>query len=196
MYAYFDRMFRSSIRSLARALVDRKRPQLWGAPGAPVIRMRGHHVAWKYQSYDLMVEHTHRRRNSDIRLLHYLGKHCPHPQKSLWSPDTPVAQDRHLFMLTTVDIDAFKYWFGVKRCRLSVGPWNILAKSGLLPPSYRQNAKIIPKPIFDKEQLMRYYLKNRKKMEVVDRQNYLEYQNSMVVPPKERASDRPVAPYL
>lgn len=189
-------MLQSSFFLRARALVDRKNPQLWGAPGAPIIRMRGHHVAWKFQSYDIMVEHTHRRRNSDIRLLQYLGKHCPHPQKSLWSPDTPVAQDRHLFMLTTVDIDAFKYWFGVKRCRLSVGPWNILAKAGLLPPSYRQNSKIMPKPIFDKEQLMRYYLLNRKNSRILEQENHLNYNNSMVVFPEQRAVDRPVAPFL
>lgn len=189
-------MLRHSSLVRARALVDRKNPQLWGAPGAPVIRMRGHHVAWKFQSYDIMVEHTHRRRNSDIRLLQYLGKHCPHPQKSLWSPDTPVAQDRHLFMLTTVDIDAFKYWFGVKRCRLSVGPWNILAKAGLLPPSYRENSKIMPKPIFDKEQLMRYYLKNRKRSRILEQEEYLNYKNGMLVHPEQRAQSRPVAPFL
>ncbi|KAG5500419.1 hypothetical protein JKF63_03512 [Porcisia hertigi] len=189
-------MFSGSAALYARALTDRKSPQLWGAPGAPIIRMRGHHVAWKFQSYDIFVEHTHRRRNSDIRLLHYLGKHCPHPQKSLWSPDTPVTQDRHLFMLTTVDVDAFKYWFGVKRCRLSVGPWNILAKSGLLPPSYKQNSKIMPKPIFDKEHLMRYYLANRKDQRQIEREDYLNYKNSMVKLPEERAAERPVAPFL
>lgn len=180
----------------ARAMADRKRPRLWGAPGAPIIRMRGHHVVWKFQSYDIFVEHTHTRRNSDIRLLQYLGKHVPHAQKSLWSPDTPVMQDRHLFMLTTIDIDAFKYWFGVKRCQLSVGPWNILAKSGLLPPSFKQNSKIMPKPIFDKEQLMKYFLANRKDAQLIDRENYLNYENSMVKSPEERAAERPVAPFL
>lgn len=95
-----------------------------------------------------------------------------------------------------MDVDAFKYWFGVKRCRLSVGPWNLLAKSGLLPPSYRQNAKIMPRPIFDKEKLMHYYLANRKAQAVVEREAYLNYQNSMVKSPEERERDRPVAPFL
>ncbi|KEG14093.1 hypothetical protein DQ04_00621020 [Trypanosoma grayi] len=189
-------MLRVTPLSHARAVIKRRTPQLWGAPGAPIIRMRGHHVVWKFQSYDIVVEHTHKRHVSDVRLLHYLGKHCPHPQKSLWSPDTPVAQDRHLFMLTTVDVDAFKYWFGVKRCRLSTRPWTLLAKAGLLPPSLRENSKIMPKPLFDKEQLMRYYLANRKDEALIAREDYLNYQNSMVKSEEERAAERPVAPYL
>lgn len=168
----------------------------WGAPGAPVIRTKTRKTAWKYMNYDMVVEHTHVRANTDTRLIHYLGKHVPHPQKSLWSPDTPVSQDRHLFMLTTLDIDSFKYWFGVKRCRVAALAWKIISKSGLLPPAFRDNPKIVPKPIFDKEQLMKYYLANRKDLVTSRREEYLNYSNSMVKSAKEREAERPVAPWL
>jgi ribosomal protein S16 len=179
----------------AQAFAPRNKIHVWGAPGQPIIRMKGHHVVWKHQSYDIVVEHTHTRKRSDIRLIHYLGKHVPHPQKSLWSPDTPVTQDRHLFMLTTVDVDAFKYWFGVKRAALSHRPWKLLAKSGLLPPCLRDNAKIIPKPIFDKENLMKYFLANRKDKKLEAREEYVQYENGMPKSPKEIEADRPKAPW-
>jgi hypothetical protein len=180
----------------ARPLCNRRKVKLWGAPGAPIINMKQKHMEWKYQHADMVVEYVHTRSRSEARLLHYLGKHVPHPQKSLWSPDTPVMQDRHLFMLTTLDIDAFKYWFGVKRARLSVSAWKILAKAGLLPPVFRDNSKIIPKPIFDKEQLIRYFLANRKPMGATEKEDYLNYQNSMVRTPAELEADRPKAPWL
>lgn len=189
-------LFQSSNILMARAVVMRRKIQLWGAPGAPIIRLKGRHNVWKHQSYDMVVEYTHTRKNSDLRLLHYLGKHVPHPQKSLWSPDTPVTQDRHLFMLTTLDVDAFKYWFGVRRAQLSARPWFILAKSGLLPPAFRDNSKIIPKPIFEKEELMKYFLANRKDPKVVEREAYLNYENSMTVSPQTREQDRPKAPWM
>jgi ribosomal protein S16 len=181
---------------LATPLARRGKLHLWGAPGQPVIRMKGHHVVWKHQSYDIVVEHTHTRHNSDVRLIHYLGKHVPHPQKSLWSPDTPVTQDRHLFMLTTMDVDAFKYWFGVKRAALTHKPWQLLAKSGLMPPCFRDNSKIIPKPIFDKENLLKYYLANRRDKNVEAHANYVQYENGMPRSPKEIEADRPRAPWL
>lgn len=189
-------MLKLSAPLRAQAIAPRKKIQAWGAPGRPIIRMKGHHVVWKHQSYDIVVEHTHTRKNSDIRLIHYLGKHVPHPQKSLWSPDTPVTQDRHLFMLTTMDVDAFKYWFGVKRAGLTHRPWQLLAKSGLLPGALQDNSKIIPKPIFDKENLMKYYLANRKAQGVQEREDYVQYENGMPRTPKEIEADRPKAPWL
>lgn len=179
---------------LARPIISRHKVHVWGAPGAPIIRMKGKHVMWRNQSFDMVVEYTHTRKNSDARLIQYLGKHVPHPQKSLWSPDTPVMQDRHLFMLTSIDVDAFKYWFGVKACQVSTRPWHLLAKAGLLPPVFRDNSKIIPKPIFDKELLMKYYLANRKDADVVAREEYVQYENGMA--PASRDRDRPQAPWL
>jgi len=176
--------------------INKKTPRLWGAPGAPIIRMISPVVQWRYRNFDIVVEHTHRRRSPDSRLLHYLGKHCPHPQKSLWSADTPVPQDRHLFQLTTLDIDAFKYWFGVKRCQVHGTPWIVLHRAGLLPPSLYSNSKLMPRPVFHKEQLMRYYLANRRPAGEEEKRDYTDYISAMTKTPKQEAADRPVAPWL
>lgn len=99
-------------------------------------------------------------------------------------------------MLTTLDIDAFKYWFGVKRCKVHHKAWMVLAKSGLLPPAFRDNPKIVPKPIFDKEKLMKYYLANRKDLASVRQEEYAVYHNSMAKTEADRAAERPVAPFV
>ena len=99
-------------------------------------------------------------------------------------------------MLTTFDIDAFKYWFGVKRCKISSRPWRLLAKAGLLPPPIYDNNPLIPKPIFEKEQLIRYYLANRRELRKERAKVKLDYENSMVKTDAQRAADRPSAPWL
>jgi hypothetical protein len=191
---------RHSQTQLARSILVGK-PKLFGAPGAPIIRMATPRVPWKWRSYDIIVEHTHRRKHADARLIHYLGKHQPQPQKSLWSPDTPVTQDRHLFMLTTFDIDAFKYWFGVRRCLISHKPWRLLAKAGLLPPPIYDNTPLIPRPIFEKEALMKYYLAHKSTAQKQlawqsPKRKYFDYKNGLQKSAAQRAADVPSAPWL
>ena len=131
----------------------------------------------------------------DRRLLHYVGKHVPHPQKSLWSPDTPVQQDRHLFKLSTLDIDGFKYWFGVRRAMMHREVWGTYAMAGLVPPNFHGD-DTLPRPVYSKEELYRYYLANRKPMATEERENYLNYHNTLERSPEERKADRPKAPWM
>ncbi len=173
-----------------------KRRIRWGAPGAPTIKLKTPPGAYpQYRTHDIVVSFAHERYRTD-RLLHYLGKHVPQPQKSLWSPDTPQPLDRHLFKLTTLDIDAFKYWFGVKRAQLDRNAWKILWRSGLLPPSWWQRNPLVPAPIFEKAQLYKYFLKNRKPDALHRQQKYTDYENSMVRSIEERERDRPKAPWF
>ena len=176
---------------------NNKAKHLWGAPGVPVIKTSSPKVTPKFRSTDLLVKYTWCDHRSDRRLLHYLGKHVPHAQKNLWSADTPVLQDKHLFKLTTIDVDMFKFWFGVKRARLSNCAWKIIYRSSLLPPPFSNASQTpIPKPIFDKEQLYKYFLANRKPLEVVQKEDYRLYKNGMAKTDAQRASERPRAPYL
>ena len=101
-----------------------------------------------------------------------------------------------MFKLTTLDIDAFKYYFGVQRAQVKREAWKVLWRSGLLPPTWFQRNPLIPAPVFDKEQLYKYFLKNRKNHEFYQKQEQLEYKNSMVRTPQERARDRPKAPWF
>ena len=190
-------MIRASPPLLQRPRI-RKRRQLFGSPGMPVIDLNTVNVTMKFRSSDIIVRRTHYNPSSvDKRLLQYLGKHVPHPQKSLWSPDTPVVQDRHLFMLTTLDVDQFKYWFGVKRALVTTKAWDVISKSSLLPPLYESSlSNRIPKPIFDKEDLYSYFLAKRKDMSVIKKEEYLQHQNSIIKSPAQRAAERPVAPYM
>ena len=167
----------------------------WGAPGAPTIKLKSAPNAYQHlKHHDIVVTFAHESRRAD-RLLHYLGKHVPQPQKSLWSPDTPQPMDRHLFKLTSLDIDAFKYWFGVKRAQIDRESWKVLWRSGLLPPSWYQRNPLLPAPIFEKEQLYKYYLKHRKPEDVERQQDYVDYENSMRRTDEEKATDRPHAPW-
>lgn len=169
--------------------------QRYGSPGAPIIRAKyACRFYNQYRHYDLVVTYTHESYGTD-RLLHYLGKHVPQPQKSLWSPDTPQPMDRHMFKLTSLDVDAFKYWFGVKRAQIDREAWKILMHSNLLPPSWWQRNPLVPAPIFDKEQLYKYYLKNRKSAEFYRKQTHVDWYNSMPRTVQERAADRPQAPW-
>jgi hypothetical protein len=173
-----------------------KHKKLWGSPGAPKIMSRQPWgLADSYKHYDIVVSRVHNRKDFS-RLLHYLGKHVPFPQKSLWSPDTPVLQDRHMYKLTTLDVDAFKYWFGVNRALIDRRTWKLLWRAGLLPPTLYQHNPLLPRPIFDKEELYRYFLANRKPLEVERKIDYLNYQNSIVRTDAEKEADRPKAPWL
>ncbi len=147
-------------------------------------------------SDDMVVRYRQGQKSTTPKLLHYLGKHVPHPQKALWSPDSPVQQDRHLFKLTTIDIDAFKYWFGVRRALITPKTWPVLAQASLVPPSFHLTDPAFPRPIFSKQELYRYYLANRKSMEEEARENYVNYENSMGKTEADREASRPRAPWL
>jgi hypothetical protein len=174
---------------------QRSTRRLWGAPGAPRIKMTYANNTNQYKASDMIVTYTHNAGNSK-RMLHYLGKHVPHAQKSLWSPDTPVSMDRHLFKLTTLDMDAFKYWFGVQRAFVTRDSWKLLWRAGLLPPTLYQHNPLMPRPIFEKTELYAYWLKNRKDTAVLAAEAKAHYMNSMVKAPQDAADDRPVAPWL
>jgi hypothetical protein len=104
--------------------------------------------------------------------------------------------DRHLWKLTTLDIDSFKYWFGVRRALIDRQAWKILMHSNLLPPSWWQRNPLVPSPIFEKEQLYRYYLKHRKSARYYQQRDRVDYYNSMPRTANERALDRPQAPWF
>jgi len=179
-----------------RMKVSKGPRHLWGSPGGPVINFsQPKDIPTRFRHMNIVCAHNHQRKSSD-RLLHYLGKHVPQPQKSLWSPDTPVPQDRHLFKLTTLDIDAFKYWFGIERAHVHREVWKLLWRAGLLPPTLHQRNPLLPTPIFDKEELYRYFLANRKPMEALESRDYLDYENSMPRTKEEMEADRPKAPYF
>lgn len=188
-------MFRQNQLVLARKNPGNNKKR-YGAPGAPTItlktdwRLKNH---WRW--YDMVVTYPHTRHHNE-RLIHYLGKHVPHPQKSLWSPDTPQPMDKHMFKLTSLDMDAFKYYFGVQRAQMNKEAWKVLWRSGLLPPTWYQKNPLIPAPIFDKEQLFKYYVKNRKPVQAIKEQEHFDYMNSMVRTSEEKARDRPKAPWF
>ena len=118
-------MLRQTEFCLARGINNMKKVR-HGAPGAPTIMLKtssGFRPQYRY--HDMIVSYPHQRKDTD-RLIHYLGKHVPHPQKSLWSPDTPQPMDKHMFKLTTLDIDAFKYYFGVQRAQVKREAWKVL----------------------------------------------------------------------
>jgi hypothetical protein len=196
-FSFIVHRMKSSSTLLQRPHIHKRR-QLFGSPGMPVIDLNTVAVPLKFRSSDIIVRRTHYNpRSVDQRLLQYLGKHVPHPQKSLWSPDTPVVQDRHLFMLTTLDVDQFKYWFGVKRALVTTKAWAVISKSSLLPPLYNSSASNrLPKPIFDKEDLYTYFLAKRKDLALIKKEEYLQHQNSIIKSPAQRAAERPVAPFM
>lgn len=181
---------------LALPINNRLSKRYYGAPGAPkIVSYVPRGLTGRYLHHDILVNRVHQKSNM-TRVLGYLGKHVPFPQKSLWSPDTPIPQDSHLFKLTTLDIDSFKYWFGVRRALVDRTTWKLLWRAGLLPPSYYQNNPLTPRPVFDKEELMKYYLRNRKPLAVQQREDYLNYKNSLIRTADEKAADRPKAPWL
>jgi hypothetical protein len=137
-----------------------------------------------------------RSEQMSYQLMHYMGKHCKHPQKSLWSADTPLPQDRYHFKLTTLDVDAFKYWFGVKRAFVKKDVWKLLWRAGLLPPTFYQHNTLLTRPIFDKEDLYQYYLQNRPDAEVEKQANYYQYLNGITITESEAEARRPKAPYF
>lgn len=189
-------MLQRTGRLLAIPCSTEKNYKLWGAPGRPKIVMHTPTgMGRNYKHADIIVGRIHMK--SDLtRVLAYLGKHVPHAQKSLWSPDTPVPQDRHLTKLTTLDIDAFKFWFGVKRAMISRDTWKLMWRAGLLPPSFSQHNPMLPRPVFEKQELMRYYLKNRKPFDVMRKEEYLATQNALIRSPREAQADRPKPPFL
>eukprot|EP00760_Papus_ankaliazontas_P013554 PhM_4_TR15808/c0_g1_i1/m.31885 len=181
----------------ALGLNRRKSYLLNGAPGPLSIRFStDRRLAPQLRFRDIVVT----RRCSNMipggALVHYLGKHVPFAQKSLWSADTPVPQDRHLFMLTTLDVDAFKYFFGVQRADLDQEVWDVLSHSGLVPPAYSRVNYMLPRPIFDKEELYRYFLRHRPKKEDVERQAYKDYTNGMQRTEEENVARRPQEPWM
>eukprot|EP00759_Apiculatamorpha_spiralis_P002730 PhF_6_TR11184/c0_g1_i1/m.18024 len=177
--------------------VNRRGILLNGAPGPFAIRIFADRRIPPNQRFeDLVVVRRHTRYNPKNSLVHYLGKHVPHPQKSLWSPDTPVPQDRHLFKLTTMDVDAFKYFFGVQRSDLEPKVWEILSHSGLVPPPYEKVNYLAPMPIYNKAELYKYYLKNRPSVEDEERRRKLDYEDSLVRTEEERAKRRPQEPWM
>lgn len=189
-------MFRRCMMFRA-AGINRHRVVLNGSPGPLSIRLfKDNKLPPSQRWSDIIVTRRHSSYTVRNKLVHYMGKHVPHPQKSLWSPDTPVPQDRHLFKLTTLDIDAFKYFYGVMRADLDREVWELLSHSGLLPPAYHQVNYGAPQPVFDKEDLYRYYLKHRPSIAEQNRRNSLDYSNSMIRSPEERAARRPAEPWL
>ena len=171
--------------------------QHWGAPGAIWLKsLQPEHVPRHQAHRDLVVAHKVRKGREE-RLLHYLGRHVPHPQKSLWSPDSPVQQDQHLFKLTTLDIDGFKYWFGVRRAMVDRGVMELCARASLLPPSWYGGDPSVPAPIYEKRDLYRYFLANRAQNPAVTRRaQYLSYANSMPKNEEDRQAERPRAPWM
>ena len=186
---------RRTIPVAARS-VQRGPDHLWGAPGGPVIKLMQASKAPAHYSHSDIVCTSTWSGKANPRLLAYMGKHVPHPQKSLWSPDTPVPQDRYLYKLTTLDIDSFKYWFGVNRARVMPDAWVLFHRAGLLPPSFNDHNPEVPRPVFDKDQLMRYYLKHRKPLEQERRERKLVEESSFIRTDAEKAADRPSAPWL
>ena len=100
-------------------------------------------------------------------------------------------------MLTTLDVDQFKYWFGVKRAMLTPKAWSVISKSSLLPPVYQSSdSNRIPKPIFDKEDLYAYFLAKRKDLAVIKKEEYLQHQNSIIKSHAQRLAERPTSPFM
>ena len=189
-------MFSSSEVVRRKALTKGAR-RLNGAPGPLKIKLYAdRRVPAHQRTQDIIVVRRHTPYNPGRRLVHYMGRHVPHPQKSLWSPDSPVPQDRHLFKMTTLDFDAFKYYYGVARADLDPQLWDLLSHSGLLPPPYERVNYFLPMPIFDKVSLYRYYLKHRPSAAEMERRDYLDYKNSMVRTQEDRAGRMPQAPWL
>merc|ERR1712146_415683 len=81
------------------------------------------------------------------RMYAYLGRHVPAAQKPLFSPDTPVKEDQYSYKLTTLDVDAFKYWFGVKDARVDEKLGVVLHKAGLLPPMLSERNPLTPREL-------------------------------------------------
>ena len=182
---------------LQRKAIVRSKTRLNGAPGPLRIKLFSDRRVPAVQRFsDIIVARRHTPYNPGRRVIHYMGKHVPHPQKSLWSPDSPIPQDRHLFKMTTLDIDAFKYYYGVARADLDPKVWEILSHAGLLPPPYEKINYMLPMPIFDKSSLYRYYLRKRPSVEELERRDYLDYSNGMVRTPEERAARMPQEPWL
>jgi hypothetical protein len=85
----------------------------------------------------------------------------------------------------------------VKRALLEREAWKVLWRSGLEPPSWYQKNPLVAAPIFEKEELYRYYLKNRASDPEVERQrDHRDYQNSIVRAEAEKEADRPRAPFF
>jgi ribosomal protein S16 len=185
-------------RSLRRKMLSKGQKFVWGAPGKPLLKLQrpemGYGDSRGHQNIIATAEH---HRSTKIRFYAYLGKHVPRPQKALWSPDTPVPQDQHSYKLTTLDIDQFKYWFGVKGARVDEELAKILHKAGLLPPTMKQFNPLAPRPIFKKEELYKYYLANRPPLERVEADAYTQYVSATdKVRPETKQADRPAAPWL
>ena len=183
---------------LQRRAVNNAPKKLNGGPGPFKIRFfADKRLPRQMRFKDIIVTRRHcRYKPRHGQILHYMGKHVPQPQKSLWSPDCPIPQDRHLFKLTTLDIDAFKYYYGVKRADLDPKVWELLSHSGLLPPPMERTNYMAPRPIFDKEKMYQYYLKHRPPIADIRRRDYLDYANSMVLTGEMRERRKPSEPWL
>lgn len=170
---------------------------VWGAPGKPLLMKRPpQRRLWGPRSHENIIATAEHHDSHKIRMYAYLGKHVPMPQKALWSPDTPVPMDQYSFKLTTLDIDAFKFWFGVKNARVDDNLQKLLHKAGLLPPGIREFNPLSPRPIFKKEELYRYWLANRPPLEATERDQYHHYKSSTEKIRPDTISDVPAAPWL
>jgi hypothetical protein len=189
-------MLRSTAISCARSQT-RGRKFVWGAPGKPLIRLaKPDKAPWGAQSHMNIVLTAEHHRSKATRFYAYLGKHVPRPQKALWSPDTPVPQDQYSYKLTTLDVDTFKYWFGLKEARVDRGTAKLLQKAGLLPPALHQFNPLMPRPNFRKEELYRHWLKNRPPLDAKRRDDYYHYTSSTDKFRPDSKADVPQAPWL
>lgn len=194
-----EKMFHASRIDLRTRKLHKIRKYL-GSPGAPTMKyfllqnIRNVKVMRHMVHADLVMSYYWGTQKNQW-MFHYMGKHHPAPQKALWSPDTPVPMDRMHYKLTTLDFDAFKFWFGVRRCQLDKNCKKLLMKAGLLPPSLHQNDMLVPRPIFDKEELYEYFLKTRKDMHRYRSAERLLHGNGVIKTKEEREADRPMAPW-
>jgi hypothetical protein len=189
-------MLRASSVCLRRP-VPTGQKHVWGAPGKPLLTMKAPSGlgAGPRQYLNILATAEHHR-SRKVRFYAYLGKHVPRPQKALWSPDTPVPQDQYSYKLTTIDIDTFKYWFGIKEARVDRNLHKVLTKAGLLPPGHHEKNPLMPQPIFKKEELYAYWLKNRPPLEQAERAKYSQLVSSTEKYRPETVADAPSAPWL